>query len=198
MQRCHGPGTRRAPVDDPCRWRDPGRHRRPFRPSSTEPVAWPSSGLNVPRASAAGALSDPVGVNWATLLVELPPHRPRRTSASTGAGPSPRSPTTCGSHTAPPLVARSRRGRHVVHQRSGTYQIQGGTSWGGGRDVKRGHLGIWPLSAGYQIHPFSRAIRYAAARDPASSLCGGRADVPCPASPTTGTLAGGHRFSSSK
>jgi hypothetical protein len=27
MQRCRGPGTRRAPVDDPCRWRDPGRHR---------------------------------------------------------------------------------------------------------------------------------------------------------------------------
>jgi hypothetical protein len=30
--------------------------------------------------------------------------------------------------------------------------------------------GTWPLSEGYQIHPFSRAIRYASAREPASSF----------------------------
>jgi hypothetical protein len=36
--------------------------------------------------------------------------------------------------------------------------------------VNARHLGIWPLSARYQIQPFSRAIRYASARDPASSF----------------------------
>jgi hypothetical protein len=62
------------------------------------------------------------------------------------------------------------RGRHVLYQRS-----ELASSWrdhltGGGREVNAWRLGTWPLSEGYQIHPFSRAIRYASARDPASSF----------------------------
>jgi hypothetical protein len=68
-QRRRGLGTRRSPADAGHyrrRWRDNGQCWRPSPAVIYRAVAWPSSGLNVPRTTAAGALADPVGDTQAT------------------------------------------------------------------------------------------------------------------------------------
>jgi hypothetical protein len=90
-----------------------------------------------------------VGVNRATRLVELITSPPTRYLSIYTGWTEP----TVSNHLRIPyraaLVAGSISGRRVLHREAELTRFR----------------------AGYQIHPFSRAIRYASARDPASSFC---------------------------